>query len=162
MSDWYVFSAIGGYPVDPTRSELVLSAPVFPRVEISPRGGRPVTIVAEGADADGRYITGVRANGENWTRSSLPEGLIARGGTVELDLAATPSPKFAAAQQDRPTGRFHHQCPARTAVRCGVSDNGGHPLGGGTYSVPIEIDVEDVPGAPHDGTQMLWLTVDVR
>ena len=220
MSAWYVFSAIGGYPVDPTRSELVLSAPVFPRVEITPRGGRPVTIVAEGADADGRYITGVRVNGENWTRSSLPEGLIAHGGTVELDLAATPSPKFGAAQQDRPTSqrigevgyRTDLSTPRITVARGERSDpvdvvatrlsgqgrlrivSTGAPdelrvspadstidvprgqqsaatsvtveatpwAAPGTYSVPIEVDVEDVPGAPHDGTQMLGLTVDVR
>ena len=116
MSAWYVFSAMGGYPVDPTRSELVVSPPVFPRIEITPHGGRPVTVVAKGADADGRYITGVRVNGENWTRSSLPAGLIADGGTVELDLAAKPEPRFGAAQQDRPTSQRLGEVGYRTTL----------------------------------------------
>ncbi|MEJ5946649.1 GH92 family glycosyl hydrolase [Pseudokineococcus basanitobsidens] len=103
MSSWYVFSAMGAYPVDPSRNELVLGSPLFPRVEVRPEGGAPVTITADGAGTDAQYVTGVRVDGERWTRSSLPTSLVADGGDVELELSATPDPAFGADRADRPT-----------------------------------------------------------
>ncbi len=90
MSSWYVFTAMGLYPYYPGRAELLLSAPLFPRVELRRSNGVTLTVVAPGAAADVPYIHGVTVDGRPHDRIWLPEGFVARGGEVGLVLEAVP------------------------------------------------------------------------
>ncbi|MBB5955338.1 putative alpha-1,2-mannosidase [Saccharothrix tamanrassetensis] len=88
MSSWYVWAAMGMYPVIPGRAELVVNSPLFEEVTITRPNGEPIVIKASGA---GKYVSGLKLNGRAQTRTWLPESLVANGGTVEFGLSAEPT-----------------------------------------------------------------------
>lgn len=86
MSSWYVWAAMGMYPEIPAVPDLVLSAPLFPEVQIHLPDGRTYTIRAPGATPRDGYITAVQLNGQAYARTWLPLSAITRGGTVQFTL----------------------------------------------------------------------------
>jgi hypothetical protein len=88
MSSWYVWAALGMYPVIPGRAELVVNSPLFDQVTITRPNGAPIVIKASGS---GTYVSDLKLNGRAQTRTWLPESLVANGGTVEFGLSATPT-----------------------------------------------------------------------
>src|SRR5574344_2985747 len=71
-SAWYVWSAIGCYPVCPASGEYALGAPLFPSATITFANGKQFVINApENSDAS-RYIQSAKLNGANYTRNYLP------------------------------------------------------------------------------------------
>ena len=102
MSSWYVFAALGMYPEIPGRAELVLASPLFPHAVISGAGRPAITIRAPGAAADVPFVRGLRVNGRASVRPWLPESFVSRGGRLDYDLSATPSPGWGAARRDAP------------------------------------------------------------
>jgi len=91
MSAWYVWAAMGMYPAVPGRAELLLTAPLFPEIEIRRPGGAVIRVEAPFAGAR-RYVRGLTVDGTPSTRSWLPEEFVARGGTLRFDLSAEPGP----------------------------------------------------------------------
>ncbi|MDX2546508.1 GH92 family glycosyl hydrolase [Streptomyces sp. WI04-05B] len=102
MSSWYVFAALGMYPQVPSRAELVLASPLFPRTEINRPHGNDISIRAEGAAADAPYVQSLAVNGRTSDRPWLPASFVRRGGTLDYTLAATPNPTWGAAPSDAP------------------------------------------------------------
>ncbi len=100
MSAWYVFSAIGAFPQNPSRAELVLGSPLFSSVTVTPRGGKTVRFTAVGTP--GKYIAGVTVNGVPSTKTYLPESLIRDGGTVAFTMSETPDTRWGTAPADAP------------------------------------------------------------
>jgi predicted alpha-1,2-mannosidase len=90
MSSWYVWSALGLYPVYPGRAELVLGSPLFPEAVIARPGGTRITIRGKGAAADAPYVQGLAVNGRASDRSWLPAEFVEQGGTLDFTLASTP------------------------------------------------------------------------
>ncbi|MFI5907503.1 GH92 family glycosyl hydrolase [Dactylosporangium sp. NPDC051541] len=102
MSAWYVFAAIGLYPLAPGRGELLLSSPLFSQVVISRGNGATITINGSGAATNSPYIQSARLNGATTTKSWLPESILSAGGTVELTLGSTASTTWGSATADLP------------------------------------------------------------
>jgi predicted alpha-1,2-mannosidase len=102
MSSWYVFSALGLYPQNPSRAELVLTSPLFPHVRIHTGHGRTVTVNAPEASPDAAYITHLRVNGRSSDRPWVPASLIERGGTLDFALSTAPKTGWGAASSDAP------------------------------------------------------------
>jgi predicted alpha-1,2-mannosidase len=102
MSAWYVFSALGGFPQNPSRAELVLGSPLFPSATVTPNGRKPVTFTAPATSATAKYIHGVTINGRASTRTFLPESLIRDGGTVQFAMSDTPDTGWGTAAADAP------------------------------------------------------------
>ncbi|MEU1294496.1 GH92 family glycosyl hydrolase [Streptomyces sp. NPDC005840] len=90
MSSWYVFSALGMYPQVPSRAELVLASPLFPRVEISRPDGNDISVRATGAAADAPYIRSLKVDGRTSDRSWLPASFVRDGGRLDYTLSTTP------------------------------------------------------------------------
>lgn len=101
MSSWYVWAAMGLYPAIPGRAELLLTAPVFPRVEIRRRDGTSIRIDAQGAES-APYVRGLSVDGEAWARSWLPESFVAEGGTLRFTLSETPDTRWGGGASDAP------------------------------------------------------------
>ncbi|MEU5640226.1 GH92 family glycosyl hydrolase [Streptomyces milbemycinicus] len=101
MSSWYVFSALGMYPQVPSRAELVLASPLFPRVEIE-RGGRDISIRAPQAAPDAPYVQSLKVDGRASGRPWLPESFVRRGGTLEYALGEAPNRSWGSAAADAP------------------------------------------------------------
>lgn len=102
MSAWYLFSAIGLYPLMPGSGELVLHAPRFERVELELGEGRTLRIEAPGADARVlQYPQSVRFNGAAVDRVWLDWSRLRDGGSLRFELGAAPS-AWATAASARP------------------------------------------------------------
>lgn len=88
MSAWYVWSALGLYPVYPGRAEFVLGSPLFEQAVIARPGGR-VVIEGKGAGMEAPYVTALMRDGKPWTQSWLPADFAAKGGSLSFTLAKT-------------------------------------------------------------------------
>nr|WP_246232351.1 GH92 family glycosyl hydrolase [Nakamurella aerolata] len=102
MSAWYVFAALGIYPQNPARADLLLAAPLFPKAVIARPSGQRIQIDAPNTSADNQYIQSATVNGAGTTRSWLDESMVQRGGTVSLTLGPTPNTGWGSAPADRP------------------------------------------------------------
>lgn len=92
MSAWYVFSAMGFYPVDPISGQYEIGTPMFPRVELKLANGKTFTVLAPAVSRENIYIQSVKVNGQPYTKSYLTHDLIMSGATVEFEMGATPGP----------------------------------------------------------------------
>jgi predicted alpha-1,2-mannosidase len=101
MSSWYVWAAMGLYPLYPGRADLVIGSPLFPDIRID-RPGAPIHIVADGAAADAPYVHALSVNGRATSRPWLDEGFVRRGGELRFSLSSTPDEGWGAAPQDAP------------------------------------------------------------
>ncbi|CDO69451.1 Glycoside Hydrolase Family 92 protein [Trametes cinnabarina] len=90
MSAWYVFSALGFYPVDPVSTEYVIGTPFFDKVTIDlPNAPRPLVITSPGASSK-PYIKSVTVNGRKLSTPILTHADIASGGQIHFEMAAEP------------------------------------------------------------------------
>lgn len=95
MSSWYVWSALGLYPVYPGRAELVVGSPLFPRAVIQ-RPGTKIEIDARGAAMDAPYVQSLRVDGKPTDKTWLPADFISRGGTLEFTLGTSANEQWGA------------------------------------------------------------------
>lgn len=89
MSAWYVFSALGFYPVDPASAVYVLGTPRFEEAVVDLGGDRTFTVRRTGEA--GGYVQAVWLNGRAWPLTYLRHEDVAAGGTLELELGPEPS-----------------------------------------------------------------------
>jgi predicted alpha-1,2-mannosidase len=101
-SAWYVFSAIGMYPVAPGTGEYVLGAPLFKRVTLILENGNSFIISAPENSKDNYYINHATFNNENYTKNYLKHSDIMRGGNLEFKMSATPNEKRGISATDFP------------------------------------------------------------
>lgn len=90
LTAWYVFAAMGFYPVNPVSGEYALSSPVFERIELALPGGKRFVIKAPGASKANKYIRSVHFNGELLTRPFITHEQIVSGGTLAFELTDRP------------------------------------------------------------------------
>ncbi|MHC4848291.1 MAG: GH92 family glycosyl hydrolase [Planctomycetota bacterium] len=88
MSAWYVFSALGFYPVTPGTTEYVIGTPLFPEATLHLENGKRFTVRA--VNAGQTYITRAELNGRPWDRCAIDHQTIMAGG--ELTLVMGPNP----------------------------------------------------------------------
>lgn len=86
MSAWYVFSALGFYPVDPTSGEYVLSAPQVPKVRLNLPNGRTFTVTARGLSRANKYVKGVTLNGNPFVGFILKRADVLAGGDLVFEM----------------------------------------------------------------------------
>lgn len=102
MSAWYVWGALGIYPQTPSRGEMLLSSPTFPRVWIKRHHGPTTRITAPGAGDEAVYVQGVRLDGRAHSRSWLPASVLNRGGDLRVAVGTEPQRSWGSARADRP------------------------------------------------------------
>lgn len=85
MSAWFVFSAMGFYPVCPATDRYYLGAPLFDRVTITPEGGKPFTITAPGASEGKKVFKRILLNGEPLEDFSITHSDLNSAGTLKFD-----------------------------------------------------------------------------
>lgn len=89
MSAWYIFSAMGFYPLDPVSGQYVIGAPQIPRVRLSLPNGATFTVIARNLSEENRYVAGVTLN-RNPLGCILTRRQIMEGGTLEFEMTNTP------------------------------------------------------------------------
>ena len=101
-SAWFVFSAMGFYPVCPGTDQYVIGAPLFDHVQINLPGGKTVEINAEGNSDTNRYVSGVKVNGEEYTKNYFTYGDLTSGATIDFTMSATPDTERGTRPEDMP------------------------------------------------------------
>ncbi|MBR6361789.1 MAG: GH92 family glycosyl hydrolase [Bacteroidales bacterium] len=91
MSAWYLFSAMGFYPVCPGTDQYVLGAPYLPYIRITLPGGKKLEIKADGVSDRNRYVKRVKINGKPLDRRYVTHEEILDGGVWEFEMASRPS-----------------------------------------------------------------------
>jgi predicted alpha-1,2-mannosidase len=89
-SAWYVFSALGFYPVAPGTCEYVIGSPLFDEVTLKPEGGRDFVIEAEGNGPGNVFIREAVLNGKRMTRNYLMHSDIQNGGRLRFRMSPEP------------------------------------------------------------------------
>jgi len=102
MSAWYIFSALGLYPVCPGTGEYILSSPLFDRAIVHLADGKTFTIEATHKSPHSLYINSLKLNKENYSRTFLSHADLINGGTLHFDLGDSPDLKFGRNEKDRP------------------------------------------------------------
>ncbi len=90
MSAWYVFGALGLFPL-PGKDIYYLHAPIFPDTVVDLGNGRTLQIQAPAATSENIYIQAVRFNGEEIHEPWIKHTTLAEGGTLEFDLVSQPT-----------------------------------------------------------------------
>lgn len=93
MSAWYIFTAMGFYPVCPGSDQYVLGAPYVPSCKLTLPNGKLFTIKAPGVSDKMRYVKEVKLNGKTYDRLYLTHADIMQGGTLEFVMSSTPNKK---------------------------------------------------------------------
>jgi len=99
MSSWYVWSALGLYPVYPGRADLVIGSPLFTEAVIT-RPGAKIVVRARGAAMDAPYVQSLQVDGKASNASWLPASFVQRGGTLDFELGSMKNEQWGA--QDVP------------------------------------------------------------
>ncbi|MEV5966390.1 GH92 family glycosyl hydrolase [Kribbella sp. NPDC051952] len=141
MSSWYVWTALGLYPDVPSRAELQVASPLFPRAVIH-RGSKTIRINAPGADAT--YVQSLKVNGRTTTKPWLPESFVQHGGTLDFKLGTTPNTSWGAAPKDAPPSWRTGEIPFQTST-----DTSRVVVAPGTTSAPIAVKAHRLSGTPQ-------------
>ena len=101
-SAWYVFSAMGFYPVCPGSNQYVLGTPYFNKVTLHLENGNTMTIKAEGNSCSNRYIDSMTLNGKTYTKNYLTHADIMKGGSIVCAMSAEPNRSRGTQEADFP------------------------------------------------------------
>jgi predicted alpha-1,2-mannosidase len=101
-SAWYVFSALGFYPVCPASGEYALGAPYFDNVRIHLPGGKHVNIEAKGQSGRYRYVNSTKLNGKNYDKNYIRRSDLQRGLNLRFDMSEQPNTRRGTAPKSAP------------------------------------------------------------
>lgn len=110
MSAWYVFSALGFYPVTPGYPMYTTSAPLFEEIKINLENGKTYLITSNSTDIknDSRILASLSSKDKKLYRSSIPHSFIENGGTLAFNFASkADSVLFGGKTQYRPHTRIN-------------------------------------------------------
>ena len=101
-SAWYIFSALGFYPVCPGTDQYVLGAPLFQKATLHLENGKSLLIEADNNCDSTPYIRSMKLNGKNYTRNYLTHENLTQGGRIQFVMDSKPNRKRGTAPGDAP------------------------------------------------------------
>jgi len=93
MSAWYIFSAMGFYPLCPGSDQLVLAAPYLPYLKLNLPNGNTFEIKAPKVSDKNRYVQSVKLNGKPYTKAFITNDNVITGGMLEFEMGEKPNRK---------------------------------------------------------------------
>jgi predicted alpha-1,2-mannosidase len=184
ISSWYVWAAIGMYPVTPGTSNLALASPLFPEVSIALPSGHQLTLVAPRAAASSPYVqsltvktptsgdlapgfsaactTGGGFGGSpsegSWELPWLPSSALSTGATLDFVLSRTPDKSWGANPQSAPPSYGTGALPdvGFSVPSGGTTITVGHPT---TVQFGLQAVFEGAPGARWTASATRGVTV---
>jgi predicted alpha-1,2-mannosidase len=102
MSAWYIFSALGFYPVTPGDTNYIIGSPLFDRVTLMLPGGKEFVISAEKNGPQRPYIQSATLNGKEFNRTFIDHSEIVRGGELKFEMGSAPNYEWGTAPESRP------------------------------------------------------------
>ena len=101
-SAWYVFSALGFYPVTPGVNQYVLGAPLFKKITLTLENGNKVVIEAGNNSAENRYVESLSINGKLSTKNWISHEVLQNGATLQFKMTDQPNQKRGIHESDYP------------------------------------------------------------
>ncbi|WP_430972303.1 GH92 family glycosyl hydrolase [Sunxiuqinia rutila] len=101
-SAWYVFSAMGFYPVAPATPEYVIGTPLFKKITVSLENGKTIEINAPENNQDNRYIQSIKLNGKTYSKNYFNYDELMKGATINFEMGAEPNKKRGTKKSDFP------------------------------------------------------------
>lgn len=101
-SAWYVFTALGFYPVCPGTDQYVAGAPLFKKATIHLENGKDVVISAPENSRDNIYIEDMKVNGQTYTKNYFTHSLFNGGATIDIRMGSKPNTQRGVTDADLP------------------------------------------------------------
>ena len=102
MSAWYIFSAMGFYPVCPGTDQYVIGTPYLPYMKVNLENGKTFVIKADKANDKNRYIKSVILNGKPYKKAYITQQDIMNGGELVFQMTSTPNKKRLFTEEEKP------------------------------------------------------------
>jgi predicted alpha-1,2-mannosidase len=94
MSAWYIFNAMGFYPVCPGSRCYVIGSPTVQKAVMHLSNGKQFTMIAENLSDQNVYVQSVRLNGKRWDTPYLPHDELKNGGTIVFTMGSQPNKEW--------------------------------------------------------------------
>jgi predicted alpha-1,2-mannosidase len=107
MSAWYIFSALGFYPVNPCNGLYVFGSPVVNRATLHLDKGKKLEIKVKNNGANNKYIQRISLNGKPYTRSYITHQELMKGGMLEIEMGNRPSKTWGVHKKDWPYSEYN-------------------------------------------------------
>lgn len=102
MSAWYLFSAMGFYPVCPGTDQYVIGTPFLPYMQINLSNGKTIIIKAPKVSSRNKYIKSIRVNGKPFTKLYFTHNQLVNGITIEFEMTNKPNTRRGLNISDKP------------------------------------------------------------
>lgn len=101
-SAWYVFSAMGFYPVCPGTKQYAMGSPLFQKILVKLENGKTIQIEAPNNNKQTRYVDDVKVNGKSVSRTWLEHDELTKGATIKFQMSSKPNKKRGTDEKDAP------------------------------------------------------------
>ena len=101
-SAWYVFSAMGFYPVCPGANQYVIGTPYFDKMTLHLENGKTMTITAQNCSQNNKYIQSLSINGTPSTKNFFTHDQLMQGGNIHYVMGSTPNKQRGISDSDAP------------------------------------------------------------
>ncbi len=101
-SAWYVFTAMGFYPVAPATDEYVIGAPLFKKITVELENGKTISIEAPKNGKDNRYVQSIDLNGKSYSKNYFKYDELMKGAKINFDMDDKPNKKRGTQTSDFP------------------------------------------------------------
>ena len=102
MSAWYIFSAMGFYPVCPASGQYVIGAPYLPYMKVRMGSGKYLEIKAPNVSDKNRYIQRVLWNSKPYDKCYVTYRQLMEGGILEFQMGPKPNKRLFQAKDTKP------------------------------------------------------------
>ncbi|MDO5570143.1 MAG: GH92 family glycosyl hydrolase [Bacteroidales bacterium] len=102
MSAWYLFSAMGFYPVCPGTDQYVIGAPYLPFISVNLDNGNKIVVKAPNVSDKNRYIKSVKLNGKAYSKSYFTHQDLINGAVIEFEMSSRPNYKRCIDRDSKP------------------------------------------------------------
>ena len=102
MSAWYIFSAMGFYPVCPGTDQYVFGAPYLPYLEINLPNSQKLIIKADKVSDKNKYIKSIKLNGKPLNKAYITHEQVMSGGILEFEMTSKPNTERIFSENDKP------------------------------------------------------------
>ncbi len=101
-SAWYVFSAMGFYPVCPGTDEYILGSPLFKKITLYLENGKELIINAYDNNRENRYVKSMKINGSDYTRNYIKHETLTNGVVINFYMSPFPNKSRGIMKEDFP------------------------------------------------------------
>lgn len=101
-SAWYVFSALGFYPVAPATDQYIIGSPLFKKATLHLENGKKMVINAPDNSLENRYIQKITVDGEEYTKNWLSHKELMKGATINFEMGPEPNEERGTQKEDLP------------------------------------------------------------